>query len=1065
MTCCRLLHAHSTTQLHHAAIHFLLSHPGPLTILAPTRTAADDLIRDACSTPGAGLLGVQRLTLTQLAASLAAPKLAEQTLKPASRLAIEALTSRVIANAHKLGQIPYFEPVATTPGLGPAIAATLTELRLEGVAPAALAAHAGAPGLDLAAILEAFEEERAQEGLADLAVIYDLASQALDDQAEHESLGIPLLILDIPLPTNAQRTLLSKVAARAPEVLALSLTGDDNNLGVLLNTRPVEIPAANLLDAVAQSLFAASAHATENAPLEFFSAAGEGLECVEIARRIRKSGVPFDKIAVLLRSPERYQPLIEEALRRAEIPAWFSRGIARPDPAGRAFLALLACAQEKCSASRFSEYLSLGQVPNPSDLAATASPLPPDDELLASFFPPTTGAAIAPDPAETQATFIVAPIFWERLIVDAAVVGGHARWERRLQGLENELHFQAAALERENSPKAEYAKRQIVRLRSLKDFALPLIGKLDALPESAFWGEWLDCLADLARASLKRPESVCSVLDELRAMESIGPVDLSEVYVALTERLRYLRRDSGKSRYGRVFVGSIAEARGRAYDVVFLPGLAEGVFPRRPQEDPILLDEYRTALNESGVRLQPVTTTNLKTQDNRVADERLLLRQAVAAARNRLIYSYPRMDVMQNRPRVPSFYALELLRAAEGKLPDLKLFERQAAEAAPTRLDWPAPRNPIDSIDDAEFDLSMLGHIMQLPAVEAKGSAHYLVDANSHLVRSLRNRARRWRTKWFNVDGLVEPKPETLKQLEAFRLSAKPYSPSSLQQYADCPYRFFLYAIQHLEPRETPSALEQMDPLTRGALFHETQHKLMEELKAKDLLPVTQDHLPQALQALDAALDHMAAEFAELLAPAIDRVWKNEVEELRTDLRGWLQHVAMNQSMWRPEHFELEFKRTSILDGYLVKGKIDAVERHTVNGTIRITDHKTGSYPDKPPAFVGGGKTLQPILYSLAARAELDNSTVASGRLYFSTRKGKYQDIDIRITLDAEEKLATVLYTIDEAIGKGFLPAAPNLKACEYCDYSAVCGPYEEQRVSRKAKPPLEPLQILRKLP
>ena len=47
-------------------------------------------------------------------------------------------------------------------------------------------------------------------------------------------------------------------------------------------------------------------------------------------------------MAILLRSPERYQPVIEDALRRAGIPAYFSRGTARPDPGGRAFLALLA---------------------------------------------------------------------------------------------------------------------------------------------------------------------------------------------------------------------------------------------------------------------------------------------------------------------------------------------------------------------------------------------------------------------------------------------------------------------------------------------------------------------------------------------------------------------------------------------------------------------------------------------------------------------------------------------------------------------------------------------------
>jgi CRISPR/Cas system-associated exonuclease Cas4 (RecB family) len=271
--------------------------------------------------------------------------------------------------------------------------------------------------------------------------------------------------------------------------------------------------------------------------------------------------------------------------------------------------------------------------------------------------------------------------------------------------------------------------------------------------------------------------------------------------------------------------------------------------------------------------------------------------------------------------------------------------------------------------------------------------------------------------------------------------------------------------MQHLEPRETPCALEQMDPLTRGAMFHETQQVLMEALQAKGLLPVTAEHLTDAFLALDQALDQMAAAYAEDLAPAIERVWKSEVEELRTDLRGWLQHVAINAKDWLPEHFELDFKRSAILDGYLVRGKIDVVERHIKTGLVRITDHKTGAFPDKPPMFVGGGKTLQPILYALAAKAAGIEGTIGSGRLYFCTRKGKYQDIEIRITPDAEEQLETVLKTVDEAIAKGFLPAAPASGACERCDYSSVCGPYEEQRVARKTRAPLEALQTLRRLP
>ena len=71
----------------------------------------------------------------------------------------------------------------------------------------------------------------------------------------------------------------------------------------------------------------------------------------------------FDEMAVFVRSAERHQPLLEEAFARAGIPAWYSRGVRRPEISGRAFLALLRCAAEDLSAARFAEYLSFGQMP------------------------------------------------------------------------------------------------------------------------------------------------------------------------------------------------------------------------------------------------------------------------------------------------------------------------------------------------------------------------------------------------------------------------------------------------------------------------------------------------------------------------------------------------------------------------------------------------------------------------------------------------------------------------------------------------------------------------------
>jgi ATP-dependent helicase/nuclease subunit B len=798
-----------------------------------------------------------------------------------------------------------------------------------------------------------------------------------------------------------------------------------------------------------------------------FSAPGESFECVEIARRILRlteQGTPFDRIAILLRNVDPYQPLMEEALRRAGIDYYFSRGAARPDPAGRAFLALLACASDGCSASRFAEYLSLGQVPLlDDDGAPQARPtqwVPADDEILGTF--ETRVAAEDDDPHSLDV-----PLGWEKLLVDAAVIGGRDRWARRLRGLRAEFQAQLRDLEREDQTHRPHIERRIQQIVRLEHFALPLIDTLGSLPPTERWGVWLDRLTALAQKALRRPESVLAALSELDPMSEVGPASLDEVYDVLSDRLGFLRSEPPKRRYGRVFVGSIEEARGRAFDVVYLPGLAEGLFPRRSLEDPLLLDEHRAKL-----------AAGLDLQDQRVARERMLLRSAAAAASRSLVVSYPRMDVAQSRARVPSFYALEVVRAAEGRLPSLSEFGKRAAASAPARLDWPAPATPRDAIDDAEYDLASLNASLKLRGATATGSARYLMQSNEALSRSLRTRGRRWRNFWSSADGLVDPDAATLQALESHRLGRRSYSPSSLQHFAACPYRFLLHAVFQLRPREHPARLEQMDPLTRGALFHSVQFELFRELSRADLLPVTQGRLPQILDRGDHVLDRVAARYEDELAPAIPRVWKSEIENLRTDLRGWLQQLAATQSNWLPTHFEFGFglppnpnrdpasaaEEALILDDVRLRGSIDLIERHMTRNALRITDHKTGKAPQNRPQYVGGGAMLQPLLYALAAETLLGES-VESGRLFYCTQRGDFSAVDITLEDAARQRLRRVLEIIDTSIGEGFLPAAPQTGACSMCDYTAVCGPYEEQRSKRKQGDRLDPLIEVRHSP
>src|SRR5690606_30601306 len=457
------------------------------------------------------------------------------------------------------------------------------------------------------------------------------------------------------------------------------------------------------------------------------------------------------------------------------IPAYSARGTRRPDPAGRAFLALLDCAVERLSARRFAEYLSFSQVPDDRDGAASSASkwVPPVDEALVSgpaqLSPFETARSSTEDapatPAENasisrqseswtesgaRSGSLRTPWKWEEYLVDAAVIRGYECWERRIRGYRQELALQIEQLLREDpdSPRLPGLERDRLHLGHLERFALPVVSILANWPREAIWGEWRESLSALAPRVLRKPDRVLAMLAELEPMSEVGPVTLAEVRDVLWNRLSVLETEPPPRRHGQVFVATPEQARGREFDLVFVPGLAERMFPRPPHEDPLLLDHVRAGLSDDLLR-----------QDDRARHERLQLALAVGSASGRIVLSYPRIELSMARPRVPSFYCLEVARATRGQIPDLDLLERGAAERADARLAWPAPARPEFAIDDVEHDLSVLGSLLEAsgePDPDRVGHARYLFSLNPHLARSLRARYSRWRKrKWMPADGIV----------------------------------------------------------------------------------------------------------------------------------------------------------------------------------------------------------------------------------------------------------------------------------------------------------------------
>src|ERR1700735_5055913 len=539
-------------------------------VIASVKEAADDLVRAFAVSRGA-MLGVHRLTLNRLVGLLAAEELADAGLAPANGLAPEAVAARAVFRLAPSGALAHFEPVLDRPGFSRALARTLIELRWNNIGAGALRAL-GAAGEAIAATLAQFDAELAEAKLIDRAGMLQVATRAVLASEPPRFVGIPILFLDPSVDSALDRDFIAALAARAPSVLATLPAGDsqvqtilEDALGVRANAQSptVDEATAPSLERLQTHLFADTAPPERDVDetVTVISAPGEMHECVEIARRIAaeaRRGVQLDRIAVLLHDPIRYAPYLQEALARADIPAYFARGTRRPEPGCRAMLALLCCASENLSARRFAEYLSLAQVPDADRQRDDQPAVSPDAELAPislesdleverSATPVDDGDASDPVPVIDGTTR--APWRWERLLVDAAVIGSAQRWKKRLAGLGNGLISRRQEIA-DDDARVAGLERRILDLAHLGEVAMPIISMLEAAPRDATWGDWLKFLRGLVELAIRDREPVLAALAELEPMAPVGPGGLDEVRLVLNDRLGGVGAPGRLARYG-----------------------------------------------------------------------------------------------------------------------------------------------------------------------------------------------------------------------------------------------------------------------------------------------------------------------------------------------------------------------------------------------------------------------------------------------------------------------------------------------------------------------------------
>ena len=568
------------------------------------------------------------------------------------------------------------------------------------------------------------------------------------------------------LPRNvspAELGLIEALAERRPCYVVLGTTGDDSA------DAPVEALANSLGATMGARVTVGSGGTDEGGRqgevrLHVAPTAHEEVRRAirRISQEARERGTPFHRMAILYRMDNPYASLVRDELRMAGIPvAGPDRQTLADSAAGRTLTGLLDMPGGEFRRADVMEWL-------------TSCPMRP---------PGVTGGGFSPSR-------------WDSLTRAAGVVRGPEQWRERLGHHATRLKEEATGrldAGEITEARAERMGAEAATARDVLGFIERLASDVKPPEDGSRWEDfcgWAERLLDgylddrnLPEAEGIALERVTRMLRELAAADSVGRgCTLEEFRQSVADSLRATVGHLGVTGQG-VFVSSIAAASAMSFDVVWVLGMVEGGMPPATRPDPLLPEaEWQAAGGESRVA-------------RRIAAERYDYLSALATAPRREL-SYPVANAASQRQAYPSRWFLEVASALEGgrvhaselgQLGDREwLSIDRSPEEALTRTPGPALSDALD------YNLSRL--LAWRRDGRRLGDHPFAGDgALARAVELGRNRNASWLTEF---DGNLSSVIGDARFARNLRRS--PVSPTSLESWATCPFRYFLGHVLRL---------------------------------------------------------------------------------------------------------------------------------------------------------------------------------------------------------------------------------------------------------------------------
>ena len=745
-----------------------------------------------------------------------------------------------------------------------------------------------------------------------------------------------------------------------------------------------------------------------------------------VMRSIAADDAPFHRTAIIYRQDNPYSSLLRQELDSAGIP--YSRTESRTlasTPSGLLILGLVDMAVE----------LAEGQGIERDRLTDWITSTPVRYEIEAG---------------EGERSRRVPGSRWAELARQARANGPPERWNERLRALIRQEEARSVEL---NGELTQRFRRERQQAEELAQFVVGLAKSLEMLGRSGEcdWESASRLLRELLRnyrwAAADEPAEARLQIGEI--IESVSELqEWGEEFNARTlrqvvhEELRSPVTDRGRPVGAGVYLGPPAGVAGADYSRMYVVGMVEKQYPQRAAIDPWLAASPYWSRRE-------------------LALERYDFMAALASA-DRVVLSWP-ATTAERTASYPSRWLVEAANllhpktGGEGRLAydsiTTDVSERPWLTFIPSR-EAGLRRLADYNMEPADLSDYNLTRMVSLPVGSL--SEHPAVALDDRMADALESRAARGSSVLTRWDGLIGP---VGRQIEDLGSVERPVSPSALETWGTCPYRYFLSRVLGISA-PTDDAAAELSPMERGLLVHRVLERFVEDEADTEerLLALADEEFDDA--------ERRGQTGYQLL-------WEITKDEIREGLRGFLANdrewlgeapaYSAAEVGFGPEAGSQDVQiEVEELGEISFRGKIDRVD--VLTDEVRVRDFKTGRpdpYRDgrrarRADRTVANGLALQLPVYLEAAQAMHPGKRVTASYCFpLSDRNthgvGTY-------TEDDREQFVDTLRLILGTIRKGVFPATPEGSPdgrgtnCSYCDFNRLCPSSRRQTWERKGR-------------